>query len=219
MTTALWFLLGIALFLIAFNLLRLGVDAEYDGKTLFLRVQAGPVKRTILPKKQKPKKEKEKTEKPPKAEAEKKPTEKTKRSFSTLLELIQHVLEATGTFRRKLQVDLLRLHLRVGTDDPYNTAMYYAYLQAAVYGLHPLVERTLNVKERDVQLAPDFTGDVITATGRLFFSIRIGQIAAIATVLAWKVLRTILRQPKKKKKKSKPKGKAKTEPVSAERMV
>ena len=51
MTTALWILLAAALFLIAFNLLRVGVDAEYDGESLFLRAKAGPIRITILPKK------------------------------------------------------------------------------------------------------------------------------------------------------------------------
>ena len=54
MTTALWILLVIALLLTALNLLRVGVDAEYDGEGLFLRVKAGPIKITILPKQEKP---------------------------------------------------------------------------------------------------------------------------------------------------------------------
>ena len=82
MTTALWILLIIALLLTALNLLRVGVDAEYDGEALFLRLKAGPVKLTILPKKEKPekpKKEKKKKEKPPKDdEAEEQPKKKKK---------------------------------------------------------------------------------------------------------------------------------------------
>ena len=49
-------MLIIALLLTALNLLRVGVGAEYDGEALFLRVKAGPVKLTILPKKPKPEK-------------------------------------------------------------------------------------------------------------------------------------------------------------------
>ena len=196
MTTALWILLIIALLLTAFNLLRVGVDAEYDGEGLFLRLKAGPVKITILPKKDKP-------EKPKKKKKEKQPkTEKSKESpltLPTLLKLVRPALEALGSFRRKLSVDLLRLHARVGTSDPYNTAMTFAYLQSAVYGLHPLVERALNVKERDVWLTPDFTSDSIAAEGRLIGTIRIGQIVWIALVLGWKALLVILRQRKKKR--------------------
>ena len=196
MTTALWILLIIALLLTAFNLLRVGVDAEHDGERLFLRLKAGPVKITILPKKDKPEKpKKKKKEKQPKAEKSK----ESPLTLPTLLKLVRPALEALGSFRRKLSVDLLRLHARVGTSDPYNTAMTFAYLQSAVYGLHPLVERALNVKERDVWLTPDFTSDGIAAEGRLIGTIRIGQIAGIALVLGWKALLVILRQRKKKR--------------------
>lgn len=204
MTTALWILLIIALLLTALNLLRVGVDAEYDGEALFLRLKAGPVKLTILPKREKPekpKKEKKKKTKPPKDdEAEEQPKKKKKSPLTlpTLLKLVRPALEAVGAFRRKLSVDLLRLHARIGTSDPYNTAMTFAYLQSAVYGLQPLAERALNVKERDVWLTPDFTSDAIAAEGRLILTIRIGQIVWIALVLGWKALLVIIRQHKRK---------------------
>ena len=213
MTTALWILLGAALLLTAFNLLKVGVDAAYDGETLVLRAKAGPVKLTILPKQEKPKKqEKKKKQKPPKEKPEK-PKEKTKLPLSTLLKLAEHVLQALGSFRRKLQVDLLRLRVRVGTPDPYNTAMYYGWLQSAVCGLQPMAARALNVRRQEVQLAPDFTSDAVSADGRLILTIRIGQIVGIALVLARRALVTYLRRPKQPKNASK----SKTEAPSAER--
>ena len=203
MTTALWILLMIALLLTALNLLRVGVDAEYNGEALFLRVKAGPVKITILPKKEKPAKpKKKKKEKPPKDDADEEQPKKKKKSpltLPTLLKLVRPALEAVGAFRRKLSVDLLRLHARIGSADPYSTAMTFGYLQSAVYGLHPLAERALNVKERDVWLTPDFTSDGIAAEGRLIGTIRIGQIVMIALVLGWKALLVIIRQRKKKR--------------------
>ena len=203
MTTALWILLMIALLLTALNLLRVGVDAEYNGEALFLRVKAGPVKITILPKKEKPAKpKKKKKEKPPKDDADEEQPKKKKKSpltLPTLLKLVRPALEAVGAFRRKLSVDLLRLHARIGSADPYRTAMTFGYLQSAVYGLHPLAERALNVKERDVWLTPDFTSDGIAAEGRLIGTIRIGQIVMIALVLGWKALLVIIRQRKKKR--------------------
>ena len=203
MTTVLWILLILALLLTAFNLLRVGVDAEYDGEGLYLRAKAGPMKLTILPRKETPAKpKKKKKEKPPKDDGGEETPKKKKRSpltLRTLLKLVRPALEAAGSFRRKLSIDLLRLHARIGTGDPYNTAMTFAYLQSAVYGLQPLAERALNVKERDVWLTPDFTNDSIAAEGRLIGTIRIGQIVWIALVLGWKALPVILRQRKKKR--------------------
>ena len=203
MTTALWILLILALLLTAFNLLRVGVDAEYDGEGLYLRAKAGPVKLTILPGKDKPDKpKKKKKEKPTKDDGDEEAPKKKKKSpltLPTLLKLVRPALEAAGSFRRKLSIDLLQLHARIGTNDPYSTAMTFAYLQSAVYGLQPLAERALNVKKRDVRLTPDFTNDGIAAEGRLIGTIRIGQIAGIALVLGWKALLVILRQRRKKR--------------------
>ena len=196
MTTALWILLGLALTLTALNLMRVGVDAEYDGVTFFLRVKAGPIKLAILPKK--PKKEKKKREKPKK--------EKPKGAFpplSLLLKLAKLALEAVGAFRRKLQVDLLRLHLLIASDDPYNTAITYARVRAGLEGLYPLAARTLTIKERDVRLAADFAAEKTWAAGRLTLTIRIGQIIGIALVFLCKALPPLLKwwiaQKRKKK--------------------
>ena len=135
--------------------------------------------------------------------------------LSTLLKLARLALEAVGAFRRKLSVDLLRLYLQVGTGDPYNTAMAYAYARAGLDGLYPLAARALTIRERDVQLRPDFVGGETAAQGRLKLTIRIGQIVAIALVFAWKALWVLLRQPKKSKSKSKSKTKTKTKPAEA----
>lgn len=191
MTTALWILLGLALALTALNLMRVGVDAEYNGETFFLRVKAGPIKLAILPKKdkpKKPKKEKKKREKPKK--------EKPKGAhppLSLLLKLATLALEAVGAFRRKLQVDLLRLHLRIASDDPYHTAITYARVRAGLEGLYPLAARTLTIKERDVRLAADFTAENTWAAGRLTLTIRIGQIMGIALVFLCKALPPLLK--------------------------
>ena len=217
MTAALWILLCIALALTALNLLRVGVDAEYDGETFFLRAKAGPVTLTLAPKKDKPKKPEKKKKK-----AEKPPEEKEKKAgspppLSTLLKLARLALEAVGAFRRKLRVDLLRLHLRIASGDPYDTAMRYARVRAGLEGLYPLAARTLAVKERDIRLAADFTGEKTHAVARLILTIRIGQIVGIALVFAWKALPLLLPWLKARRQEKKTKRRAGTAP--AERTV
>ena len=194
MSAALWILLGILAVLVVLNLLRVGVDAEYDGETFFLRIKAGPLKLTILPKKPKPpkpKKEKKKKKEETSDEDAKPKKQRKKPTVKQLVQLARLVLEAIGAFRSRLQVDLLRLHLRLGTDDPYDTAMTYAYLQAALGGLTPLAERALTIRERDVRLAADFTGAGVQANARLILTVRIGQIVLIALVFLIKALPTL----------------------------
>lgn len=211
MTAALWILLCIALLLVAFNLLRVGVDAAYEDGIVSLRLKAGPVHLTILPKKPKPEKPKKKKKKNEGAATGAKKSRKRIVSLSEILHLARLALEAVGAFRRKLQVDLLRLHLRVGTEDPYNTAMTYAYLRAAIGGLAPLAERTLTIRERDVQLGADFSDPGVSGTARLILTIRIGQIVAIALVFLWKARSTLLEILKKNKKSKSEARKARAE--------
>ena len=199
MTAVLWILLCVALLLVVINLLRVGVDAAYEDGILSLRLKAGPVQMTVLPKKPKPKK-KQKPETGAENQTRSEKKRKLRISFSEILELARLALEAVGAFRRKLQIDLLRLHLRVGTDDPYDTAMTYAYLRAAIGGLSPLAERTLSIRERDVQLGADFTNPGVSGRARLVLTIRIGQIAAIALVFLWKARKTLWAILKKNKK-------------------
>ncbi len=217
MTAALWILLGVALSLTALALLRVGVDAEFDGETFFLRAKTGPVKLAILPKKdkpKKPKKEKNRHGAPPKE------PNKQKRDLpdlSTLLKLARLALEAVGAFRRKLQVDLLRLHLLVASDDPCDTAMNYARVRAGLCGLYPLAARTLTIRERDIRLAADFTDETPRYAARLILTIRIGQIAGIALVFACKALPLLLPWLKAQRRKKKTTNRAGAS--SAERTV
>lgn len=195
MTAALWILLGIAVLLTALNLLRVGVDAEFDGETFFLRAKAGPLNISILPKKvkpEKPKKPKKEKKKPAKPPEEQPKTKTVLPDLSTLLKLARLALEAVGAFRRKLQVDLLRLHLLVASDDPYDTAMNYARIRAGLNGLYPLAARTLSIRERDIRLSADFTKEKTRAAARLILTIRIGQIVGIALVFACKALPLLL---------------------------
>ena len=55
---AVWILLALAALIVLICLLRVGVDASYEDDVLTLKVVAGPVTLTILPKKPKPEKKK-----------------------------------------------------------------------------------------------------------------------------------------------------------------
>ena len=56
---AVWILLALAALIVLICLLRVGVDASYEDNTFALKVVAGPVNLTILPKKPKPEKKAE----------------------------------------------------------------------------------------------------------------------------------------------------------------
>ena len=195
---AVWILLSLAALIVLICLLRVGVDASYEDDTLTLKVVAGPVNLTILPKKPKPEKKKkpkkEKKKKPKKDDD--KPKEKPKLSLSFLLGVAKLALQAVNTFRRKLHVDVFRLVFIAGGSDPYDVAMLTGRVRAALDGLYPLAKRALIIRERDVRVGADFLAEKPAFAGRLKLTIRIGQVLGIGVVFAFRALRLYLKDRK-----------------------
>lgn len=198
---AVWILLALAALIVLICLLRVGVDASYEDDVLTLKVVAGPVNLTILPKKPKPEKKKkpkkEKKKKPKKDDD--KPKEKPKLSLSFLLGVAKLALQAVNTFRRKLHVDVFRLVFIAGGSDPYDVAMLTGRVRAALDGLYPLAKRALIIRERDVRVGADFMAEKSAVAGRLKLTIRVGQVLGIGIVFAVKALVLFLEDKKKAK--------------------
>ena len=199
MSVGLWILIVILLLLLALLLLPVGVDADYVPEGFFLRVKAGLIRLTILPKKPKAEKKpkKPKKEKPKK---EKKPKKKIKLTLPLIFTLARLALEAAGSFRRKLRVELFRLYLLIATKDPYQTATLYGEICAALEGLYPFAARAVTIDERDVRVSADFTEEKIQAQGRIVLTIRIGQILGIGLVFLWKLLAWYLKEKSEQRK-------------------
>ena len=214
--TAVWILLALAALIVLVCLLRVGADVSYEDDVLTLKVVAGPVTLTLLPKKPKPEKKKKpkKEKKKKKPEKEDKPKEKSKLSLSFLFGVAKLALQAVNTFRRKLHVDVFRLVFIAGGSDPYDVAMLAGRVRAALDGLYPLARRALIIRERDVRVGADFMAEKPAVAGRLKLTIRIGQVLGIGIVFAFRAL-VLLLKDKKKLKESKP-PKEKHKPSEAE---
>ena len=150
---------------------------SYAEGAFSLAARIGPARLHLLPKApdakpgkarpQKPKKKKEKTKSaPPDAQ--------------TLLKLAELGLQALDRLRQKLHVRLLRLVFVSGAPDPYDTALAFGYVNAALGALTPLAERTLCIDERDIQTGVDFQAERPRIDARIVCTIRIGQIVIIA---------------------------------------
>lgn len=215
--TALWIVLALLGLLLLLNLLRVGVSAGYEAQALSVSARVGTLTIPVWPRPPASETKKPKKEKPPKAPkegAEEQPKEKNPLDLDTIFALAKLGLKAAGSFRRKLRVELFRLVFIAGADDPYNTAMQYAYVNAALGSLRPLAERALQIKKRDVQVGTDFTADKPQIEARLTLTIRIGQIVAIGVAFGVGYLKFVLQ--KKKAAKAQQKQEA---AVTAERKV
>ena len=174
--TALWIILAIALVLTVLNLLPVGVDAAYTDETFSLVARVGPLRLRLLPKPPdaKPKK------KPPKPKKEKPKKKSASPDIRTILALAKLGLQVLNRFRQRLRVQLLRLVFVSGAPDPYDTALAFGYVNAALGALTPLAELALRIDERDIQTGVDFQAERPRIDARIVCTIRIGQIVVIA---------------------------------------
>ena len=201
-----WLITLAVLFLLA--ILPLGVSVRYDSNGPMVRIVAGPVKITLLPKKpQKAGKKQEKKQKnesahqpepkpePVKTVPEKDPIppqpqprrsvapameeEKKGGSWTDFLPLVKVGLDLLGDFRRKLRLDVLELKLILAGGDPCNLAINYGRAWAAVGNLMPHLDRWFVTKKRDVEVECDFTASQTLVIVRLDLTITLGRLLAL----------------------------------------
>ena len=205
--------LGIV-FLLA--VLPLGVQIRYNSEGMVLKVIAGPIKITLLPRPQKEKKEKKKKEpkkkatpaeeenlpkppQPPKASKEKKTKGEKGGSLTDFLPLVKVALDFLGDFRRKLRLDNLYLRLILAADDPCDLAVNYGRAWAAVGNLLPQLEKWFVIKKRDVEVECDFEAVEILVIAHLDLTITLGRLLAAVVKFAVRALIEYLKLRKKRK--------------------
>ena len=206
--------LGIVLLL---AVLPLGVRIRYNSEGLCLKVIAGPVKITLLPKPGKKQKEKKKKEtkknktqtqeeenlpkppQPPKKPKEKKAGKEKGGSLLDFLPLVKTALDFLGDFRRKLRLDHLYLRLILAGDDPCDLAVNYGRAWAAVGNLMPQLEKWFVIKKRDVEVECDFEASQTLVIAHLDLTITLGRLLAAVLKFAVQALIEYLKLKKKRK--------------------
>ena len=191
-------------------ILPLGVFLCYDEDGILAKIVAGPVKITLFPRPRKEKKPKEKPKKkktasnaeglpkppqPPKQAPEK----KKGGSWTDFLPLVQVALDFLGSFRWKLRVNRLDLKLTMAGDDPCDLAINYGRAWAAVGNLMPQLERLFVIKERNIEVACDFTASQTLVEFRMQVTITLGRLVILAAVYGVRVLRQFWKIKTKRK--------------------
>ena len=190
-----WITLGVVTLL---AILPLGVRVCYDSAGPLVKVVLGPVKIKVYPrpkKTEKPKKETKKQPeaapapeeahlpKPPQPPAPKTSPKKEKGgSLKDFLPFVKLGLDFLGDFRRKLRVKQLYLRLILAGEDPCDLAVNYGKTWTAVGSLIPALERWFVIKNRDVEVACDFTASETLVVARLEITITLGRLLSLAAV-------------------------------------
>ena len=205
--------LGIVLLL---AVLPIGVRLRYNSEGIVLKILAGPVKITLLPRTTKKKKEKKKKEtkaakvpaeeenlpkppQPPKQPKEKKPKAEKGGSLLDFLPLVKTALDFLGDFRRKLRLDNLYLRLILAGDDPCDLAVNYGRAWAAVGNLLPQLEKWFVIKKRDIEVECDFETSQTLVIAHLDLTITLGRLLAAVVRFAVRALIEYLKFRKKRK--------------------
>lgn len=191
-------ILGIIVAIIAaIMLVPVGADVEYEGGEFKLSAKVCGILLQLLPKKpvldnghikeKKPKKEQKKKEKPADGEAKPKKKFKLQLNRDEILALVKTALRSLSKFG-KVTVDRFKLHYIAGGSDPYDTAMTYNYVNAALSGLGPFCKTRFIVHDVDVYTDVDFAADKMQLDFGLCIVIRIGQVMRVAFALLFGAL-------------------------------
>ena len=221
-----WIALGI---LVLLAILPLGVSVRYDEDGPVIRIIAGPIRYTLIPRKKKdkpkkekkPKKDKKKQaeapvgdtpqgEQPPaeparkvkkeKAPKEKPQGEKKGGSILDFLPLVDIALNFVGEFFGKtLHIDVLYLKFTMAGGDPCDLALNYGRAWAAVGTLWSKLDEWMTIKKRDIQIQVDFEGSETLVNARVDITLTLGRLISLAVRYGVKTLITLLKILNKRK--------------------
>lgn len=213
--TALRVILMILLVFWLIGRIRLKGFVEYSEEGILAQLRVLWFKITLFPakpKQEKPKKPKKPKEpkKPKKLKEPKKPKEKPKDErpltekigglWSLFRDAVPLVTGAVGKLLRKLRIEELTLHLTWAAEDPADAAMGYGAGEAALGAIWPLLDRTFDIRKRDVGVAVDFTRTEPIIYARALLSFTIGQLVSLGVVYGFKALSLFLRHRPKRKR-------------------
>lgn len=90
--------------------------------------------------------------------------------------IVRLMLELLDDFRWKLRVKRIELQVVLACDDPCDLAVLYGQAWSAVGNLFPVLERSMVIKKRNIEILCDFMADKTRVKARLDLTITIGRL-------------------------------------------
>lgn len=175
--------------------LRVGLRGEYTPETAGAWLRIGPAELRLFPRPagKKLDRPKEVQQDRPSGGKQSRPPFLSRRGLLKLgRRLFPLLLEAAGQFRRKLQVDELRLRLVAGASDPADAALRYGQANALLGGIWQPVTRAFHVKDGRARVEVDFDRTEPALYGRVSLSLTVGQLAILGLGFGLRALRVLL---------------------------
>ena len=189
--------------LVLLGYIPLSGGGEYSSAGASLWLRLGPVRITLLPRKQKMQKQrKEKSPQKPERSQKTKP-ERQKPTLGGSLAyakaLLPTVLECARRVWGAIYLNTLYLELQVGAEDPGEAAMAYGRANAALGAIWTPLVRAFHVKDGHARVNLDFDRKEPALYARAELSIRLGQALWLGLYFGLKALRALLRVKNEKK--------------------
>lgn len=102
--------------------------------------------------------------------------------------LVELLLELLDDFRWKLRVNRIELQFVLACDDPCDLAILYGQAWSAVGNLFPILERSMVIKKRNIEILCDFMADKPRVKARLDLTITIGRLLLLGGKHGIKIL-------------------------------
>jgi hypothetical protein len=186
-------------FFLLLGLIPVGADGGYCADAAFLSLRIGPLPYRILPKKERQETERQKAARLFKAEKKKakklakaqkkEPKERKAPDVDTILALAKMGLQALHRLRKRLSVDYLRFYWTAAARDPYDAAMQYGAVSAALGALSPLSACVLRVRQSEVDVSVRYDTEKPVLDTRLCLSLRVWEILWIGLAFGYAYLR------------------------------
>jgi hypothetical protein len=194
--------------LLLINLVPVGVDGGFAGTAPFLSARAGPFTIGILPKRDRAesprqrqarlaKKAEQKAKKEEKKKRERLEEKKKGSRFATARELVRMGMRTLSRLRRHLCVDLFLLRWTAAASNPYDAAMQYGAVCAALGTLVPMAERTLKIRECEMEVNVRFDLEKPEIEARILLTLRIWEIVWVGLNFGMEYLRWRLNHRRK----------------------
>lgn len=166
---------------------QLRIALSYASKLLYSSDRAEKQETAAKPKKEKPRKESPEKDKPAKTSDKKKPNlQQISYSLEVLPGIIVRALR--GTMRR-IRIEPLKVHLLIAQSDPADTAVLYGKLHAVLNATLPSIHRAVHIKDQDIQLFTDFSGEEMDCIADVGIQIRPLDVLIVAIGAAFGLIK------------------------------
>ena len=182
-----WILPVIAILLLLFLLMPVGVIAGYDSAGLKLFLKVGFFRYSLLSDHKK-KKKKEPSEKDKSAQASEKERTEKGGKLSDFKPIAYAVLDFLNQLRRRITVKNLQFKLTLAGSDPCDLSVNYGRTWAAVGALQPKLNRVLRIRKQKIDIQCDYLDEHTTVFCYVDVSISIIRLLQLLATHGTKIL-------------------------------